>query len=136
MVSGRSLLIVGASTRAAAFSAGRAGLYPLCADLFADRDLQTRYLVTRIPGGAYPAGFVDFIGRAPDVPWIYTGGLENHPLLVRRMASIRRLWGNDQPALRAARSPSHISSLLEAANLPHPRIQTSSRDLPKKQSWL
>ena len=35
-----SVLILGASTRAAAQSAIRAGLRPICADLFADLDLR------------------------------------------------------------------------------------------------
>ena len=36
------LLLFGASVRAAAFSALRAGLRPWCADLFGDADLQAR----------------------------------------------------------------------------------------------
>ena len=37
------LLLFGASTRAAAFSALRAGLKPWCVDLFADRGGSTAY---------------------------------------------------------------------------------------------
>src|SRR5437763_9510980 len=37
LIQGEHLLILGASTRAAAFSALRAGLRPSCADLFSDR---------------------------------------------------------------------------------------------------
>ena len=44
----QNLLILGASTRAAAFSALRAGLAPRCADFFADRDLAATCPVERV----------------------------------------------------------------------------------------
>ena len=51
-----NLLIFGASTRAAAFSALRAGLRPWCADLFGDADLVSRCPTIRMPAGDYPHG--------------------------------------------------------------------------------
>src|SRR5262249_35644735 len=81
MGSGEKVLIVGASVRAAAFSALRAGLHPECADLFADADLQRRCPAVRVRG-RYPHAFLEWIESAPSVPWLYTGGLENHPSLV------------------------------------------------------
>src|SRR5205807_295367 len=80
-----NLLIFGASARAAAFSALRAGLRPWCADLFADADLAARAPVRRVTG-RYPADFLRHLDAAPPGPWIYTGGLENRPYLVERMA--------------------------------------------------
>ena len=44
----QNLLILGASTRAAAFSALRAGLAPRCVDFFADRDLAAVCPVERV----------------------------------------------------------------------------------------
>ena len=44
-----NLILFGASTRAAAFSALRAGLRPWCADLFADADLQAHCPAMRLP---------------------------------------------------------------------------------------
>src|SRR5689334_10586671 len=93
--SGNHLLIIGASARAAAFSALRAGLQPCCADLFADADLQAVCPVQRLPAGKYPQGFLELAGSERSGPWMYTGGLENRPGLVRRMAQLRPLWGND-----------------------------------------
>src|SRR6516164_4132875 len=89
------LLIFGASARAAAFSALRAGLRPWCADLFADADLQCRCPATRIEGGQYPDTLVEMSRNAPPGPWMYTGGLENHPALVGRITKRHPLWGND-----------------------------------------
>src|SRR5260370_26812283 len=115
------LLLFGASTRAAAFSALRAGLRPCCHDLFADADLQARCAVTRLRG-KYPHDFLDRIDSAVAGPWAYTGGLENWPALVHRMARRRTLWGNDKDALRRARDPGMWSACARAAGLPVPAV--------------
>jgi uncharacterized protein len=115
------LLIFGASTRAAAFSALRAGLRPWCADLFADRDLRERCPVIQLPRVAYPRGFLRLARRVEPGPWMYTGGLENRPALVRQIAGLRPLWGNDAEALRRSRSPLFVTALLDAAGLACPR---------------
>ncbi|HMF15302.1 MAG TPA: ATP-grasp domain-containing protein [Gemmataceae bacterium] len=88
-----NLLIFGASTRAAAFSALRAGLTPTCADLFADADLEARCPVIRVPPDQYPQVFVQVAGGELPGPWIYTGGLEKRPALVGVIAERRPLWG-------------------------------------------
>ena len=61
MSAGPNLLIFGASVRAAAFSALRAGLQPWCADLFADADLRARCPTIQVPPGLYPQGFLHHI---------------------------------------------------------------------------
>src|SRR5215813_1264313 len=94
------LLIFGASARAAAFSALRAGLRPWCADLFADTDLRACCPALALDPGSYPQGFVQAARQGPPGPWLYTGGLENRPDLVRRLARQRPLWGNDASVLR------------------------------------
>jgi predicted ATP-grasp superfamily ATP-dependent carboligase len=134
--SAHHLLIVGASARAAAFSALRAGLIPHCADLFADRDLQARCDVTKIAARSYPQGFLAFLAQAPVAPWIYTGGLENHPELIEKMATVRPLWGNNRSAVEASRAPWHIASLLRSADLPHPRLYSLSNGPSPKGRWL
>src|SRR5262245_17508064 len=94
-----NLLIFGASARAAAFSALRAGLRPWCADLFADADLQARCPALAVPGADYPGAFANLLDTAPDGPWMYCGALENHDDLVHAMSRRRKLWGNGQAAL-------------------------------------
>src|SRR4029079_4231062 len=98
-----SLLILGASTRAAAQSAIRAEFRPICGDLFAALDLRACARVLDVPD--YPRGLVAAAAAAPECPWIYTGGLENHPALVDRISETRPLWGNDGAALRRIRNP-------------------------------
>ena len=53
MNTSETVLIIGASTRAAAFSALRAGLTPRCLDYFADRDLAAICTVDRVESGAH-----------------------------------------------------------------------------------
>src|SRR5439155_16025393 len=123
-----SLLILGASTRAAAFSALRAGLRPWCADLFADRDLATRCPVVRVPASDYPHAFLEVASQRMQGPWIYTGALENRRKLVRQIARLLPLWGNDDRALQLCRSPQFMTSLLAKEDLPHARLGTGSAD--------
>ena len=86
-----NLLIVGASARAAAMSAVRAGFSPWCSDLFADLDLRAFVPeVVRCPIDQYPSAFSKILRSAPEAPWIYTGGIENHPNLIRTMARDRK----------------------------------------------
>ncbi|HBI41283.1 MAG TPA: ATP-dependent carboligase [Planctomycetales bacterium] len=129
-----NLILFGASTRAAAFSALRAGMRPWCADLFADADLQARCPAMRLPG-AYPEGFLDWIGAELPGPWMYTGGLENRPYLVERMAFRRPLWGNDCPVLLRARSPDLVRAAALAASLHAPTVKDFFRRAPAGR-WL
>ena len=128
------LLILGASARAAAFSALRAGLRPWCVDLFADADLQARCPARRLAARDYPQGFVQAAASAPVGPWIYTGGLENRPALVTDLARGRTLWGNDAPALARVRSPFALQRLLRAAKVPCPAARQPAAGLPG--CWL
>ena len=129
-----NLILFGASTRAAAFSALRAGFRPWCADLFADADLQARCPAMRLPG-TYPEGFLDWIDAELPGPWMYTGGLENRPYLVERMARRRPLWGNDCPVLLRARNPDLLRAAARAAGLPAPAVKEFFRRRPDGR-WL
>jgi predicted ATP-grasp superfamily ATP-dependent carboligase len=130
------LLILGASTRAAAFSALRAGLRPWCADLFGDLDLRARCPVKVLASEDYPSGFVQLVNQAPPGAWIYTGALENRPALVRRLARMRRLWGNDASVLAAARNPRTLERILRTAGLPCPSVSVAGVATPSKGRWL
>lgn len=112
------LIIIGASTRAAATSARRAGLEPWCADLFADADLERIATVRKIPPEVYPHGLLDALADAPPGPAMYTGALENRPDLIAKID--RPLWGNSAEVLRAVRSPRDWTTCLQARALPCP----------------
>jgi predicted ATP-grasp superfamily ATP-dependent carboligase len=129
-----TLLILGASTRAAAFSALSAGLSPVCADLFADADLSARCPVSGVPH--YPHGLVRAAESAGPGPWMYTGGLENRPDLVERIAANRTLFGNSASVLRRVRDPSLVSRALLAAGLVVPELRPTSQGLSCDGRWL
>ncbi|MBO0700178.1 MAG: ATP-grasp domain-containing protein, partial [Zavarzinella sp.] len=107
------------------------------ADLFADADL--RVLApgsVRCPAGQYPHGLLDILRDAPPGPWMYTGALENHPNLVRALAEIRPLWGNDANALVRCRSPFVIERLLQDEGLAAPEARGADAERPGYCRWL
>src|SRR5438067_8551857 len=136
METGPNVLIVGASARAAAFSALRAGLRPWCADLFADVDLQAVCPAVTVGRRDYPAGLASVVAQAPQAPLIYTGALENRPKLIGRLAKLRPLWGNGPEALRRVRRPWTVEAVLRRAGLPCPRTWQGRRRLPPDGGWL
>ncbi|OJW26972.1 MAG: hypothetical protein BGO49_21755 [Planctomycetales bacterium 71-10] len=124
-----NVLIVGASTRAAAFSALRAGLRPRCLDLFADADLAARCPVARLdPDGPFDPPACD--------AWLYTGSMEARPDLVGRLASAAPLLGNDPDVLRRARDPWVVTDALIAEGLPTPRLRRVAEGAPTTGRWL
>jgi predicted ATP-grasp superfamily ATP-dependent carboligase len=86
--------------------------------------------------GRYPNGFLDLIDFAPPGPWMYTGGLENRPWLVERMAQRRPLWGNDCAALLKARDPEFLRASARIAGLPAPECHWFFRRPPRNKRWL
>lgn len=98
------MLVIGASTRGAAASVCRAGLIPVCLDLFGDADL--RLLAERVGLiSDYPMSIPADLARLVDsglpgqlAGWMYTGGLENHPEIV---AAIAGIVGEDVPCWSA-----------------------------------
>jgi predicted ATP-grasp superfamily ATP-dependent carboligase len=130
------LAIVGASVRAAAASAVRAGFQVAAADLFADADLRRIAAATRIDN--YTRGFRDWLANLAPRPnaWMFTGALENRPDLVDTLSDIAPLWGNRGAVLQAVRSPWRLADVLDAAGLKFPEIRQSPGGLPTNGSWL
>jgi predicted ATP-grasp superfamily ATP-dependent carboligase len=126
-----SVILLGASTRALATSARRAGWAPWCADLFADADLERIATVRKVAAERYPHGLLGALAEAPAGPVIYTGGLENWPGLVARID--RPLWGNSPTVLRTVRSPERWREYLRAYRVPCPSIATTP---PQSGQWL
>lgn len=129
-----TLLILGASARAAAFSALRTGFRPVCGDLFADADLAAVCPVTAIE--RYPAELAEVASAAPAGAWLYTGGLENYPSLVDRISRPRELLGVGGDVLRRVRNPFLVAEALRRAGLFAPECRSNAADLPTDGSWL
>lgn len=128
-------ILIGASTRAAAFSALRAGLKPWCIDLFADADLRAIASVRKIPFSDYPQRLPTMLEEAPPGPLMYTGGLENHPNIIEAIAIKRTILGCDVGALRKARDPFLIAQILADQGM-HAAPVTRTLPRPMNEIWL
>jgi predicted ATP-grasp superfamily ATP-dependent carboligase len=130
------LLIVGASGRAAAASALRAGFEPFVIDLFADADTKRLGPVRACPAGEFPDGLVRLTRGRKGVPLLYTGGLENHPELIARLSAARPLYGNGPESLVKVRDPVALSAACAARGFPHPEVRSAGQKLPKSGRWV
>lgn len=131
-----NLLIIGASARAAAASALRAGLAPRCVDFFADRDLASLCPVERVEWD-HSAGDLERTARGSHGDaWIFTGPLENHPEVVARISRSIPLMGTGPEALRAIRDPLRLAKVLRENGLEVPDACFSPAGLPRDGSWL
>jgi predicted ATP-grasp superfamily ATP-dependent carboligase len=128
----RRLIVLGASARSAANSAARAGFEPYAIDLFADRDLAALCSAVRID--RYPVEFLQALAHAPSAPWMYTGGLENYPRLVTRLAALRPLWGNRADTLQRVRDPWDVERVLRKEGLACPELWSAGS--PSQGRWL
>ncbi len=133
---GVDLLLVGASVRAAAFSAIRAGFQPWGADLFGDLDLRQHCPGTVVAPEDYPEGLLDVVAEAPQAPLLYTGALENHPEIVAHLGRLRPLWGNPPEVLARVRWPAPFAALVHRAGLTIPEVRDLTEDLPTGPRWL
>lgn len=118
------LTIIGASARAAAQSANRAGFAVHAADLFADLDLQR--VCRAAPVSDYPDGLARAVAGPQSGSWMFTGALENSPDLVDRLADVRSLFGNKGAALRDVRRPDLVERSLREAGLPSPEVRLNA----------
>ena len=126
--------LVGASVRAAAQSALRAGFSAVSADLFADADLAAVCPASRIAD--YPAGLVDWLAEIECDGWLYTGALENQPALVDQMAALKPLWGNAGQSLRACRDPLRLQAVCGRREIPFPETRVETASVPRDGAWL
>lgn len=116
------VLILGASTRAAAFSAIRSGTKAVCADLFADEDLRAVAEVLRVDD--YPNGLAEVARRRRGTPWIYTGALENFPDLVAEISKDCPLLGNPAEVIRQVRDPQVLIRTLRLSEVRYPEVRS------------
>ena len=130
----RRLLICGASARAAAFSALRAGIEPICADLFADQDVCR--VARTVVIDDYPRGLTNTISELPPAPWIYTGALENYPRTIAEIARRRTLLGNGPETLARVRDPLAWLRCLRENRLPILEARAEKNPPPRDGTWI
>ena len=117
-----SLLILGASTRAAAASAVRAGFDPVCADRFGDEDLRRIASVIAVDNDLHRT--LEAVKGLPPTPWIYTGSLENDPKFIAAVSERHPLFGNPREVLQKVRDPFWLERTLRTHDLPALRVQS------------
>ena len=133
----QQLLIVGASARAACFSARRSSYSPYWLDQYGDYDLAENFPGKRLTTGHYPDELIDLIRSAPNVPFLYTGALENHLQVLAELEEIRPLLGNSAEICLALRDPVNMSRCFYNAGIKHPRILPLNTKTELKQNeWL
>lgn len=113
-------MIVGVSTRAFAESAVRAGYRCRTVDAFGDLDQKAmveNVALVRDKGREYHAAAA--VALARDLPGVaaYVANLENHPTAVRRLATGRRLLGNEPAVLAYVRDPFALAAALCARGI-------------------
>ncbi|WP_437186398.1 ATP-grasp domain-containing protein [Planctomicrobium sp. SH668] len=133
-VSECDLIIVGASTRAAAFSALRAGLRPYCLDAFGDADLAARVPGQVIPD--YPDGLIPILKTMPRLPVVYTGGIENRADILDYLDENFELWGNRKDAVARVRDAAVLADAARLARVGFPEWRASSDPPPMDGTWL
>lgn len=133
------LVVIGASARAFAISAVRAGYRVYAADLFADLDLRAAAAATacvRDVAGGYPTALVTAARSFPAAAFCYVGALENHPAVIRAIARERTLLGSPPEAIAAVRDPWSLQRLVRQAGLASPECRADPDGLPRDGSFL
>lgn len=128
--------VVGASARAAVHSLARAGFSASAVDLFADRDLKCLAPSTICPLDRYPDAIPELAASFPSGPILYTGGLENHPHVIRTLAAQRELLGNPPEVLARVRDPFTLFPALAHAGFATPRLVPHGDSCPLEGRWL
>ena len=133
-----SLLIVGASGRAAAASAIRAGYTPFVLDLFGDEDTRRLCPVLTCPLDSYPHGFIEIAERVPPMPWMYTGGLENYPEFIDAISRTRELMGNGPAVIAVFRNPITLAERVRTLGGTFPETYSSNQieNVDPNARWL
>lgn len=128
------LLIVGASTRAAAVSAVRSGFQPICVDRFGDVDLRRVAKVVAVDNDLHRT--LDAVLALPPMPWIYTGSLENDPKFIAAVSQRHSLLGNPPSVLKKVRDPFWLEQTLQSHDLPALRVRPITDPPSVRTEWL
>lgn len=128
------LLIIGASVRAAAQSARRAGYEPLAIDLFGDRDL--REIAQTRTSNNYPDDLPTLSETFGDAPFLYTGALENSPEILTDLCRRRTLWGNSPSIIARVREPFPLQVYLKDTALSVIPLRRHDNPPADPANWL
>ncbi len=129
------LVIIGASTRAAAMSAIAAGYDPYCIDKYADTDLQAIASVQRCQH--WPSSILECLDDAPSGPLLLTGAMENYPMLLELSLNARwKLQGSAIKTMEQVRHPPAWTRVMRKAGIRVPRCVNRSKKVQPDGTWL
>ncbi|MCH9653189.1 MAG: ATP-grasp domain-containing protein [Planctomycetes bacterium] len=128
------LLIVGASTRAAAFSALRAGFRPVCVDQYADQDLLE--IAEVIPKTAVCSDWIETLLQRSPLEWIYTGAMENQPEFIEQISQKHLLRGCDSEVLERVRNPFLLEQILSQSKIRAAPCLPAGSLFSETEKWL
>ena len=129
-------MIIGASARAAAFSAYRAGFDPCWIDEFGDQDLAAAFPGAAVAPADYPAGIIEKLKAIPVMPWLYTGAVENHTHLFGDISRTHPLLGNNRDVCQSVRDPEKLGKCLKSAGIVFPETLHSAADITTDKAYL
>lgn len=137
---GARVLIAGATTRALAHSASKAGYRVTAVDAFGDLDLRAIAEVIPIgrqhrPGPGPLTAAAIGAGIPADLV-AYTSSFENHPGAVARLSGGRCLLGNPPEVLTRVRNPIELMRVLRHHGLAAPESRATAPSAAARGSWL
>lgn len=129
------ILVIGGSVRFLATSCHRAGWAVYAADRFGDADLLAVAEAFR-PLPADLAEADDPFPDLPAMPFLFTGGLENTPAFLARLAAVRPTAAASPASVLAVRDFANLASAAAAVGLTTPETHTSPSGVPTDGSYL
>lgn len=132
------VLLLGASTRAAAMSALRSGFAPICCDQFADEDLSRLCQVRSVKSLSHddPA-LRSALDEFASVPCVPTGGMENRPELLGLLASRPGgFWGASPQATSQVRDPLALAKGFEEVKQRFLELRPQTDPPERNGQWI
>ncbi len=114
----------------------RAGYSPVCFDLFADADLAAMATVKAIPLADWPFAILPYLKSFFGMPFLYTGGLENHPGFLDQVAKTQPFWGNTPDIYQPLRDPFYLNLTLQSHGIRFPELGQNREKIPDGDDWL
>ncbi len=137
-----SLMILANCGRAMAESAARGGYRVSVLDAFCDRDTLAVAECWPVSQGFSQRDMEIFIDELasifpkPPCGIVYGAGLEEASLLLSRLSSRYRLFGNDPRVLELLRKPQRFFSLLNRLRIPYPEVSFTPPYTEPERRWL
>lgn len=133
----KSILVLGASARAAACSAVRSGFQVSAIDFFADFDLVQTLGAERTRRGRTWHQFLELQRELAPGACVFTGGMENRFELVASLAREREVLGPSVESLRRVRHPQRLRRALLQQGWKYPDINRSLSEVRRsRHAWL